>query len=214
MSPVGWLAVGTLMVGGAVGLLYFQYERDKQRTKVKQPKVVGNPMVGGPYELVDDTGKKRGSSDFQGKYPLIYFGFTFCPDICPLELRKMEKALKILDEQEMGDLIQPVYISVDPRRDTPARLNEYKKDYDPRLVWLTGTTDQIEKVAKSFRVYYSAPQVPEGSDMQYLVDHSIFFYLMDREGKFMSFYGKNYNAEEIAAKIRGAIQEDLLAHAK
>lgn len=97
--------------------------------------------------------------------------------------------------------IVPVFVSIDPRRDTSARLHAYKKDYDPRMLWLTGSDAEVSAVAKAYRVYYSAPDVAEGSDEDYLVDHSIFFYLLDREGQFMEFFGKSKSAEEVAGKM-------------
>lgn len=137
----------------------------------------------------------------------MYFGFTHCPDICPLELVKMGKALDMVDNMAdvSGEKVQPIFISVDPRRDTPDRLDAYAKDYHPRTVWLTGSNEQISAVAKAFRVYYSPP--PEDEE-DYQVDHSIFFYLMDKDFQFLEFFGKNMSAEEVAHKMAKVIKAD------
>jgi protein SCO1/2 len=139
---------------------------------------------------------------------LIYFGFTNCPDICPAELKKMGKALDILAARGVGSDIVPIFVSVDPRRDTLARLNEYKQGFHPRMVWMTGSDQQLAPVAKAFRVYYS---IPDGAQENYLVDHSIFFYLMDRQGAFVDFFGKSLEAEEIAVKIEQQLKADRTA---
>jgi protein SCO1/2 len=104
--------------------------------------------------------------------------------------------------------VVPVFISIDPKRDTTARLQEYKKQWNPKMLWLTGNFTQVEDVAKKFRVYYSAPDVKEGEDQDYLVDHSIFFYLMDKRGDFMEYFGKWMSAEEVANKMRQTISAD------
>jgi protein SCO1/2 len=104
--------------------------------------------------------------------------------------------------------IVPVFISIDPRRDTPARMKAYKKDYMPQMLWLTGTDEEVSKVAKAYRVYYSAPDVDEGADDDYLVDHSIFFYLLDREGHFVEFFGKSKSAEEVAQRMAQLVVTD------
>jgi len=122
----------------------------------------------------------------------------------------MEKAIKILDGMGVNDIV-PLFISIDPKRDTPHVMKLFKEGHDPRLVMLTGDEKEIEKVAKDFRVYYSAPDIANAAD-GYQVDHSIFFYLMDREGKFLEFYGKNLTAEEIASGISKLIKTDRISN--
>jgi protein SCO1/2 len=116
-------------------------------------RTVGTPDVGGPFDLIDQNGARRIDSDFIGQYLLVYFGFTNCPDVCPTELRKMERALQILDAQGIGATpqapagITPLFITIDPKRDTPQRFKEYAKEYHPRTVWLTGSEEQVRATA-------------------------------------------------------------------
>lgn len=168
-------------------------------------------MLGGPFDLVDSSGKQVTDRTFFGRYALLYFGFTHCPDICPVELHKMERALNMYEAMgDVSDLGQvgkviPVFISVDPKRDTPQRLKQYAKEFHPRTVWLTGSHENLAKVAKSYRMYYSKP--PADSD-DYQVDHSIFFFLVGPDGKFLDYFGKNMSAEEVAKKMHQIILND------
>lgn len=169
-------------------------------------------MVGGDFELVDSRGKTVGSKDFRGEYMLIYFGFTKCPDICPTELHKMGDALSIVEAKAPREVkkqkINPIFITVDPRRDTGEVMEAYGKDFYPGIRWLTGSDEEILRVSKLFRVYFSVPDDADAGD-DYLVDHSIFFFLMDRNGKFLEFFGKNMSAREVAEKMSASIERDV-----
>uniref|UniRef100_A0A7S0CSQ2 Thioredoxin domain-containing protein n=1 Tax=Amorphochlora amoebiformis TaxID=1561963 RepID=A0A7S0CSQ2_9EUKA len=201
-----WPSVVGMGIVGAGVVLYYNYEKDRVLSDTKVT-VIGKPMLGGPYDLVDaETGQRVTSEDYHGQYTLLYFGFSKCPDICPTELKKMGKALDIADAYPSVPTVTPVFITIDPKRDTPGRLKAYKKDYHPRLVCLTGTNDEIQKVSKAFRVYFSAPA---GDDTDYLVDHSIFFYLMGTKGEFLEYFGKNLTAEEVATKMIDTIKQDV-----
>jgi protein SCO1/2 len=191
--PVSWGIVFATAVISVIGVTYFQNRRMKELVSHKQGRVVGRPKLGGPYSLYDTQGRKVSDTDFRGKYQLIYFGFINCPDICPTELRKLEQALEALPADVKKDVV-PVFITIDPARDTKEALDKYSKKWDPSIVWLTGPLENISEVAKAFRVYFSIPEIAPGDDDDYLVDHSIFFYLMDREHKLMEIWGKNYSA--------------------
>lgn len=206
-SPISWSSVGLLLVAGSGLVAYYQYCLEQEQSRPKKPAIAGKAMLGGPYNLIDENGKHVSSEDFKGYYPLIYFGFTMCPDICPAELIKMQKALDLFDNVVNRSPIKPIFISIDPERDTPEQLKRYKKDYDPRITWLTGSMEEVTKVAKSFRVYFSIPELEKPGD-EYLVDHSIFFYLMDRQGNLLEYMGKNLTAEECCLKMTNAIRED------
>lgn len=128
----------------------------------------------------------------------MYFGFTHCPDICPEELDKMARMFDLVEEKAPGALT-PVFITCDPARDDPKILKAYLAEFHERLVGLTGTYEQIKDVCKAYRVYFSTPRdVPPGQD--YLVDHSIYFYLMDPEGDFVEALGRQHSPEQ-AAKV-------------
>jgi protein SCO1/2 len=191
------LFVATALILG----LYFNSER--KRVKVQQAleaqKPAGKPRIGGPFSLIDHDGKQVSEQDFRGLYTLIYFGFTRCPDICPEELDKMVLVLK--DVNEDAKVVQPLFITCDPARDKPKDLKEYLAEFDPDIIGLTGDYEAIKSVCKAFRVYFSTPrEVRPGED--YLVDHSIFFYLMDPEGQFVDAFGRNYTAEQAAKRMK------------
>ena len=146
----------------------------------EQTKGVGKPKVGGTFDLVDQDGIRFTNEDMAGKYALVYFGFTHCPDICPDELDKMALMHEKVKEKCGENVLVPIMISCDPARDTPPVLKEYLKEFHPEIVGLTGTYDNVKDTCKVYRVYFSTPpNVKPGQD--YLVDHSIYFYLM---GKF------------------------------
>ncbi|KAF2090220.1 protein sco1 [Saccharata proteae CBS 121410] len=192
-------AVLFFAVGGGL-IVYFRYEKDRvQRQKIaEQTKGVGRPKVGGPFDLVDQNGKRFTNEDMKGKYALVYFGFTHCPDICPEELDKMSEMIDRV-KQTSGNTMRPIFITCDPARDTPAVMKTYLAEFHPDMIGLTGTWEAVKQVCKMYRVYFSTPpDVKPGQD--YLVDHSIYFYLMDPEGDFVEALGRNEPAPR-AAKI-------------
>jgi protein SCO1/2 len=200
-SPVTWATVLATGLLGAMALGFYQYDRKKQAQKVGSSTTIGKARIGGTWDLTEHNGKKVASKDLFGKHVLIYFGFTYCPDICPVELKKMKEVMDNLEKSGLAGQVQPIFISIDPGRDTPERLAVYKKEWDSRMRWFTGSHEDIAAVAKKFRMYYSVPEIKDGEDHEYLVDHSIFFYLMDEQGEFSEFFGKNFSAEEVTIKI-------------
>jgi protein SCO1/2 len=153
--------------------------------------------VGGPFELTDHTGKPRTNSDFRGKLMLVYFGFTYCPDVCPTDLQNIGLALDTLGAA--SEHVQPLFITVDPARDTPGHLKGYVPMFHPRLIGLTGDAAAIHAAAAAYRVYYA--QVPLNDD-DYTVDHSSFIYLMGADGKYLGFFPPGTTPEHIAESIR------------
>lgn len=141
---------------------------------------VGAASIGGDFTLVDQNGKTRRAEDFRGKLMLIYFGYTYCPDVCPTELQTMAEAVDRLGKK--GEEVQPIFITVDPERDTPDQLRLYAESFHPRLVALTGTKEQVAAAARAFKVYY-AKRPQEGGE--YLMDHSSFVFLMGRDGRYL-----------------------------
>lgn len=158
----------------------------------------GRGHVGGPFELIDHTGKKRTDADFRGKLLLVYFGYTYCPDICPADLLQISLALDKLGAG--GDAVQPIFISVDPERDTTAVLAQYVLSFHPRLIGLTGTPEQIRAVADSYKAYYAKYTPPDGG--VYLIDHTGFTYLMDRDGKYLGFFPPGTSAIRFVEIVR------------
>ncbi|KAI6247304.1 Protein SCO1, mitochondrial [Erysiphe necator] len=213
---------GVLFVATGIGLiLYFRHEKARMERKrvAEATKGVGKPKVGGPFELLNQNGEKWSSENMKGHYSLVYFGFTHCPDICPDELDKMARMIDIVNASSLFSAdpgqakisrvkklppLLPIFITCDPARDTPAVLKEYLSEFHKNLIGLTGTWNEIRDTCKKYRVYFSTPEgVQKGQD--YLVDHSIYFYLMDPEGDFVEAIGKEFSPQ------RGA--EVILAHA-
>ncbi|KAF9591341.1 hypothetical protein IFM89_003964 [Coptis chinensis] len=206
-APVTWLSFLFLIATGA-GLVYY-YDKEKKRhieeinnasTTVKQGPSVGKAAIGGPFSLVNHEGKHVTDKDFRGKWTVIYFGFTHCPDICPDELQKLVDAVNKIKEKAGIEIVH-VFISVDPERDTVEQVHDYVKEFHPNLVGLTGSVDEVRKVARAYRVYYMKTE-EEGSD--YLVDHSIIMYLMDPNMEYVKFFGKNHDVDSLT---EGIIQE-------
>ncbi len=139
--------------------------------------------IGGPFQLTQGDGRPATQASWPGKYLLIYFGYTYCPDVCPTTLTNVAGALDKLGAQ--ADRVQPLFITIDPKRDTPQVLEEYTAAFGKRLVGLTGDATQIAQVAKEFRVYYAVHRTGPGPD-DYLMDHSSVVYLMAPDGHFIS----------------------------
>jgi protein SCO1 len=158
----------------------------------------GGPSIGGPFALTDGNGKTVTDRDFRGKYLLVYFGYTFCPDVCPTTLNEVAEAMDRLGPK--ADRVQPLFISVDPQRDTPAVIKQYVGSFTPRLIGLTGTPDEIAKVAKEYRVYYAVHRTGGGPN-DYTVDHSSILYLMGPNGKFLAPIRADEPGQRIAADI-------------
>ncbi|CDR97177.1 SCO1/SenC family protein, putative [Babesia bigemina] len=189
----------------AVGVYaLFDAKRSRQRAIVQEERY-GKPQLGGPFTLTDQTGKERSLSDFRGKLVLLYFDPG--DGDSRLDIKDAE-SLNALAEKRFGNVVQPLFITVDPKRDSVEKLAEYAKEYHPRLVALTGTHESIRDVAKKFRVYYN--QGITATEQDYMIDHSIIHYLLDENGEFLEFYGKNANVKEIADDIAKIVQKRKL----
>jgi cytochrome oxidase Cu insertion factor (SCO1/SenC/PrrC family) len=166
---------------------------------VKDGPGIGTPKIGGSFNLVDHQGHPRTEAEFRGRYMLVYFGYSFCPDICPAALSAMSEAVIILGKD--GDQIQPLFITVDPQRDTIENLALYVQNFHPRLIGLTGTPAQINQAKSAYRVY-AAKVTPDGTATEYLVDHSSIIYLMDRQGRLIAHFNHTTPADDIVKKIK------------
>jgi protein SCO1/2 len=162
----------------------------------------GEALVGGPFTLTDQRGVEVTEQDFAGRHMLIYFGYTYCPDFCPMSLANMTQALDLLPPDQAEQVV-PIFITVDPERDTVEQLAEYAPLFHPRLVALTGSPEATKAAAQAYRVYF-AKAGDDDSDA-YLMDHSTFIYLMGPDGKYVRHFAHNATPEEIAAAIEAAI---------
>lgn len=162
------------------------------------PTSSGKALIGGPFQLTDHHGHKVSDKTYRGKYMLVYFGFTYCPDICPASLQVISAALDKLGKK--ADQLVPLFITVDPERDTAAKMADYVKSFSPRLIGLTGTPQQIQKAAHAYRVYYAKVK-NEDYPGDYTVDHSSFLYLMDRKGRFVTHFDHSVGAGKLAEAL-------------
>jgi protein SCO1/2 len=154
--------------------------------------------VGGPFTLTDQDGRPFGLADLAGSYALVYFGYTFCPDVCPTELGKMAAAIDMLGLA--SDNVTPVLITIDPVRDSVEVLHDYVPLFHERSVGLTGTEDEIRDVARRYRVFYRKVDAAETTD--YLMDHSSFIYLIAPDGRVVAMFNYGTDAAAIADAIR------------
>ncbi len=195
-----------LLIGAGIALTTVMAERSG--STATSSKIVNAAGIGGPYTLIDQDGVTRTEADFKNTYKLIYFGFTFCPAICPTELQKIAQALKSLPD-DIRAKIQPIFITIDPERDTPAVMKKYVPMFDPRLIGLTGSVEQIEAVKKAYKIYGAKVPPAEGAAAdEYTMDHSSFFYFMTPDDQMISIY----KTEDLASDMVEQLTEYFKAH--
>uniref|UniRef100_A0A8C3XF84 Synthesis of cytochrome C oxidase 2 n=1 Tax=Cyanoderma ruficeps TaxID=181631 RepID=A0A8C3XF84_9PASS len=196
------LAVAVAVTGAtAAGWLYLRHQKERQRRERHQRHLRELSLGQGDFQLRDTSGTPRSKADFRGRWVLLYFGFTHCPDVCPEELEKLSRAVEILEAEPALPPVQPLFVTVDPERDDEAALSRYLRDFHPRLVGLTGDARQVREAAARFRVYVSAgPRDPDGD---YVVDHSVLTFLLDPDGILRDWYGRARTAQEVARSVRG-----------
>ncbi len=160
----------------------------------------GGGVIGGPFTLTDQDGGTVTDADFRGRWMLIYFGYTFCPDVCPTSLGVIAAAMDKLAPDERDKLV-PIFVSVDPDRDTPAVLKEYVAAFHPALLGMTGTAEQLAPVMKAYKVY-AAKVNNDGEPTAYTVDHSSILYLMGPDGRFVAHFPHGTTADQLAAGLK------------
>jgi protein SCO1 len=157
----------------------------------------GRGAIGGPFTLIDQTGKPRSDSEFRGKLMVVYFGYTYCPDVCPADLMAITQALKALGPAAEG--VQPVFITIDPERDTNV-LADYVAAFHHSLVGLTGSPEEIRSVANSYKAFYA--KVPDERSGDYSIDHTGVIYLMGRNGEYLGFMPPQTNPDRLTEILR------------
>jgi protein SCO1/2 len=159
-------------------------------------------LIKAEFQLIDQHGQARVSAEFRGQFMLVFFGFTHCPDICPVELQTMSTALDKLGAA--ADKVMPIFITVDPARDTPQVMAEYVANFHPRLVALTGSEAEVGAVARSFRVYYAKATggTASSDSSDYIMDHTAIVYLIGPDGGYLSHFEPGTSADEMAAGLR------------
>eukprot|EP00555_Chaetoceros_dichaeta_P003111 CAMPEP_0198249208 /NCGR_PEP_ID=MMETSP1447-20131203/790_1 /TAXON_ID=420782 /ORGANISM="Chaetoceros dichaeta, Strain CCMP1751" /LENGTH=249 /DNA_ID=CAMNT_0043933779 /DNA_START=168 /DNA_END=913 /DNA_ORIENTATION=+ len=201
-GPVSWAGLGLVAVAAASGVSYYQIERER-RLEQAMGKIVstGKPAIGGEWSLVDLDGNLVTNKTFAGKWTLLYFGFARCPDICPSEMVKIGKVMDTLKEEypEIAKHVKPLFVSVDPARDSLKALREYGKDFHPSYIFLTGSPEQVQQMAKKYRVYVS--KADETEDGDYLIDHSIVVYFHDDTGDMADCFTQSMRPVDIVEKV-------------
>jgi len=199
-----WKSMG-LVVAGAIGLLA-SGGWVVESWLAAPPSSQGKALIESEFSLVDHTGKPVADEDFKGKWQLAFFGFTSCPDVCPTTLIEVSAVLEELDDG--AEQVQPLFITVDPERDTPEVMAEYIANFDPRILGLTGSPEQIKRAAQAFRAYYAKVE-QEGQPDGYTMDHSAFLYLMDPEGDYATHFSPSDEPATVADEIRAYLAEGI-----
>ncbi len=187
-----------LVIGAGVGWMQVQKQAaDMNGNAAGTAMPVAGLNIGGPFSLTDHTGAEVSEKTYAGQYKLIYFGFTYCPAICPTELQKISRVMSALekDHSEAALNVQPLFISVDPERDSVAVMKEYVRLFHPRLVGLTGTVPQVDFIKKHYRVF--ATKVEDETNQDYTVDHSSFIYLMGPNDELIGMYRMKDTPDQI-----------------
>lgn len=159
----------------------------------------GGAAIGGPFTLVDGDGRTVTDADYRGHPLLVYFGYTYCPDVCPTTLSTIAEALDLLGNR--GKDIIVLFITIDPERDKPAAMKAYAKAFHPQIVGLTGTPEQVAAAARAYRVYYAKVQPDPKDPEDYLMDHSAYTYLMGRDGKYLTHFPHGISPQDMADQI-------------
>lgn len=184
------LFVVILFIAGFAAAYSIRFTPEGSRTQ-------GRALVGGPFSLTDTDGKRVTDRDFRGKLMLVFFGYTHCPDVCPTELQNVVTVMDKLGPDAKH--VAPMFISVDPARDTPEALSAYVNNFSPLIKGLTGTEEEVASAAKAYRVYYKKAG---GSADNYTVDHSVFVYFMDRDGNYITHFLFNSPPEDMVNAIK------------
>jgi len=196
-----WIRFGLfLLVAFALGLsIHLALQQVQQPAQPRTAQSSGEALIGGAFELVNHDGETVTQQDFAGKHMLVFFGFTHCPDVCPAKLNNISVALDRLGP--LANQVTPIFVTVDPERDTPERMAQYVSNFSSQIVGLTGTPEQIRKAAKAYRVYYAKVEM-ENSASGYLMDHSAFTYLMDEDGEYVTHFAYGDSIDKITNRLR------------
>ncbi|MHA1164660.1 MAG: SCO family protein [Alphaproteobacteria bacterium] len=169
------------------------------RTPNPEPQIVsGKALIGGPFTLTDHTGKRVTEKDFLGKLSLVYFGYTYCPDVCPAELQVMAAAIDELGAKKK--MVTPIFITIDPERDTVEQMNSYVSNFHEQLIGLTGTPQEIKAVTGAYKIYYKKVS-DDPSSTDYVMDHSSIVYLMSPKGEYLTHFSYGAGVDKMAKGI-------------
>jgi protein SCO1/2 len=188
------LILAGFLAGGVTALGLYMLQNTQSGPKQISS---GKALIGGPFTLTEHTGRRVTEKDFKGRFMLVYFGYTYCPDVCPAELQVMSAALDELGKK--AEKVTPVFITVDPERDTVEQMKSYVSNFHKSLVGLTGSLEDIRAAAKAFRIYYARSK--DDSTTDYLMDHSSIVYLMSPEGEYLTHFAYGTGVDKMAKGI-------------
>ena len=186
------LLLGSLLSGGATAA------DPSSPARLMDDLMWNRGPVGGDFTLTDHTGARRTAADYRGGFLLIYFGYTYCPDVCPTDLQAMAEAVEQLGDD--GERVELLFITIDPARDTVTHLGDYVPLFHPRLIGLTGTPEEVTRVATAYKAWFR--QVDEHDGSEYLFEHSAYVYLFGPDGAYLGFFPPGTSAERIATISR------------
>lgn len=200
-----YLLLAIVIVAAGVGLRAFTDQQSSPGNGVasvstKDSKASGAAAIGGAFTMVNQDGAAVSEKTYLGKHVLIFFGYTFCPDVCPTTLSTFSTVLDLLGED--ADKVQPIFVSVDPERDTAEHLKSYLEHFHKSFAGLTGSVEQVEHIKKVFRIYAAKTGEDKNDPEDYLMDHSSVSYLMGPDGKFLTFFTYGVEPEVIATKLK------------
>ena len=178
-------------------------ERRADAARLMSELMSGKHPIGGPFTLSDPAGRQVALADFRGKLVLLYFGYATCPDVCPTDLATIGMALRELGAAAAA--VQPIFITLDPQRDTPAVLREYATVFDPRFVALSGSEDEVRRVATDYKVFFE--KVPLAGTKTYAIDHTAYTFLLDREGRFVILFPPGTESGRMVEMLREQLAE-------
>lgn len=197
------LALAGLLILGATQGHAQTVQSRAESVRLMNELMSGKGQVGGPFTLFDQTGKKRSLAEFKGKVVLIYFGYMFCPDICPIDLSNLAGLLKRLGKDSAQ--VQTIFITLDPARDTPELMGKYVQHFDKRILGLRGTEQQTKQVATQYKTFYEKVSL---NGNQYVIDHTAFIYILNRAGKYLAFFPPGTSPERMEVMVREALAHD------
>lgn len=205
VKPSTRVAVTALLGSGLLAAWWWVDSEKRQQLRRRRLSQLKEVALGrGDFSLLDHRGQRRTKKDFLGSWVLLYFGFTHCPDICPDELDKLSAVVAALDQDPALPPVQPLFITVDPERDDVAALARYVTDFHPRLVGLTGSSEEVARVGRDYRVYASPGA--KDADGDYVVDHSVLIYLLGPDGLFLDYYNRTKDQDQITQSVRKHIR--------
>ena len=193
-------ALVALVFLGGVWLATGAQKSGDKYAQCRQTAVAGGAQIGGAFTLVDENGATVTDRDVIDQPSLVYFGYTFCPDVCPLDNARNAEAIEILESR--GDIVKPVFISIDPQRDTPEILRDFTDNLHPRMVGLTGTPEQVKAASQAYRTYFKKQEPEAGDEQFYLVDHSTFTYLVFPDEGFIEFFKRDTTPQAMADSVQ------------